>query len=576
MGSESESSPLLIQARSQKRRRVSYDSFLPRFSLDTTAIRRLLPSNTNKKEDLLVSLLLDDHHRDHSAVKKNFESRRRDSDFDEELLEEPEEQNIFLTACDDKFQDLYKFIDEHLSHVRMELEDYDPQLARPRFLDKEEEGEKKDVKKLESSISDDSGICVYDQPKGLLQRLKKVIHRLMEDLQSTVKCLDDLLGVYDHGTDSSEGASLSKEHQAKGKSLRKQLMQTMKRIDVELYSLDTNESGEKRLKEAKKQHFSVRYLLAFLLLIATGLSVGYMAASNVNSKWTIFLRLARGPLLVAYYCFLLGFNMMAWSRANINYLHVFGCPSDGQPTPKNMFNIGSLFAVIFSTLVLIFLFVSEYVFFVADKALAISMWLILFVFLFNPFNLFMRRGRFSIILVQVRTLIAPFHEVLFCDNWFADQMNSLVALIFDVEYLICYTAKTPWIASADMVNLELISTCTRSNNGVRPFLFCLPALWRFLQCLRAFYDERKVGHLINAGKYSTTFLLVILAAIYSTKIHVNGQSLNFSALDAVGWVVVSLLFFSALLNSRLLCCFSGWNVRFSRLACTRNGIQCSR
>ena len=162
----------------------------------------------------------------------------------------------------------------------------------------------------------------------------------------------------------------------------------------------------------------------------------------------------------------------------------------------------------------------------------------------------MRRGRFSIILVQVRTLIAPFHEVLFCDNWFADQMNSLVALIFDVEYLICYTAKTPWIASADMVNLELISTCTRSNNGVRPFLFCLPALWRFLQCLRAFYDERKVGHLINAGKYSTTFLLVILAAIYSTKIHVNGQSLNFSALDAVGWVgrIIVVLFSSSQFN----------------------------
>ena len=554
MGTESESSWLLIQASdSPKRRRVSYDSFLPRFSLDKAALRRLLPLSPEKKEDL-VSLSPG-----HCAITtKEFFEYRRDSDCYEE--QDLEEQKSFLVACSNKFKQLYHFIDWHLSRVMMDLEDYDAQLVRAR-LDKEENPKKNGDKTLENSISDtDSGVFVYEYPKGHLQRLKEFVHSLMESLQSTMDSLDELLGVYDHTTDSTEGASLSKEHQAKGRSLKKQLKQTMRKIDAEIYQLDTNESGEERLEEAKKQRFSVRHLLAFLLLTFTALSVGYMAASNVKSKWTIFLRLARGPLIVAYYCFLLGFNMMAWSRTNINYLQVFGCPSGGQPTPKNMFNIGSFFAVIFSTLVITFFFISDYVFFVADKALAITMWLILLVFLFNPLNVFMRRGRLSIILVQVRTLIAPFHEVLFCDNWFADQMNSLVALLFDVEYLVCYSATTPWIATTDLSSRfpAIISTCTRSNNGIRPFLFCLPALWRFLQCLRAFYDERKVGHLINAGKYSTTFFLVILAAIYSTKINVKDESFKFGGdLDPGGMVVVSLLFFSALLNS--IYCFL-WDV----------------
>lgn len=37
-------------------------------------------------------------------------------------------------------------------------------------------------------------------------------------------------------------------------------------------------------------------------------------------------------------------------------------------------------------------------------------------------------------------LTAPFHHVAFADFWLADQLNSLVVAILDMEYLSCYYA----------------------------------------------------------------------------------------------------------------------------------------
>ena len=57
--------------------------------------------------------------------------------------------------------------------------------------------------------------------------------------------------------------------------------------------------------------------------------------------------------------------------------------------------------------------------------------------------------------------------------------------------------------------LEDGPVCGRYKYGVRLFLACWPALIRFLQCIRRYYDSRKAfPHLYNAGKYSTTFFKV--------------------------------------------------------------------
>lgn len=49
---------------------------------------------------------------------------------------------------------------------------------------------------------------------------------------------------------------------------------------------------------------------------------------------------------------------------------------------------------------------------------------------------------------------------------------------------------------------------------IRPIVNCLPAWFRFAQCLRRYRDSKEAfPHLVNAGKYSATFFTVIFATL---------------------------------------------------------------
>lgn len=41
-------------------------------------------------------------------------------------------------------------------------------------------------------------------------------------------------------------------------------------------------------------------------------------------------------------------------------------------------------------------------------------------------------------ILQFRVFTAPFHRVEFADFWLADQLNSLVFTLMDLEYLFCF------------------------------------------------------------------------------------------------------------------------------------------
>lgn len=59
--------------------------------------------------------------------------------------------------------------------------------------------------------------------------------------------------------------------------------------------------------------------------------------------------------------------------------------------------------------------------------------------------------------------------------------------------------------------------CNSYYYGIRAVIKCLPAWFRFVQCLRRYRDtKRAFPHLVNAGKYSTSFFVVTFSALYST------------------------------------------------------------
>lgn len=60
----------------------------------------------------------------------------------------------------------------------------------------------------------------------------------------------------------------------------------------------------------------------------------------------------------------------------------------------------------------------------------------MYVFLLQTLNLSF--FFFTLICLQFRVFTAPFHRVEFADFWLADQLNSLVFVLMDLEYLICF------------------------------------------------------------------------------------------------------------------------------------------
>ena len=235
---------------------------------------------------------------------------------------------------------------------------------------------------------------------------------------------------------------------------------------------------------------------------------------------------------------LLSLNMKGWAKAGIDYVSIFDCFPNGIPTPKFVNKVAGMFTIFFGVLIVALLFASPFSSNIPAKLIAMVMWLSLLGFLINPLNVCLRRGRISLLFAMVRILLAPFTVVYFVDVWFAGQLNSTVAVLLDMQYYLCYIISDPWKEGAN--NEEI---CTGSGNGIRPILSCLPALWRFFQCLRLFYDTKQVRHLIHSGKYATTFPIVVFATLFADKVTPNFSVFSLTHLDLqdVGWIIICWL-----------------------------------
>ncbi|TKS80396.1 Xenotropic and polytropic retrovirus receptor 1 -like protein [Collichthys lucidus] len=152
------------------------------------------------------------------------------------------------------------------------------------------------------------------------------------------------------------------------------------------------------------------------------------------------------------------------------------------------------------------------------QANPLALYGIFLLFLINPFKTCYYKSRFWLLKLLFRVVTAPFHHVGFADFWLADQLNSLVVVLMDLEYMICfYSFELDWKKHDGLISSSGADVCNSYSYGVRAVIQCLPAWFRFVQCLRRYRDtKRAFPHLVNAGKYSTSFFVVTFSALYNT------------------------------------------------------------
>uniref|UniRef100_A0A8C1RCP4 Xenotropic and polytropic retrovirus receptor 1 n=1 Tax=Cyprinus carpio TaxID=7962 RepID=A0A8C1RCP4_CYPCA len=200
------------------------------------------------------------------------------------------------------------------------------------------------------------------------------------------------------------------------------------------------------------------YCGVFVALTVTVIITGVVKLVSREEKnvWPL-VRIYRGGFLLIEFLFLLGINTYGWRQAGVNHVLIF------ELNPRNNLSHQHLF--------------------------------------------------------EFRVVTAPFHRVGFADFWLADQLNSLVVVLMDLEYMICfYSMELNWFKSeGELLIKEGGGICNSYSYGVRAVIQCLPAWFRFVQCLRRYRDSKRAfPHLANAGKYSTTFFVVIFSALYKT------------------------------------------------------------
>ena len=267
--------------------------------------------------------------------------------------------------------------------------------------------------------------------------------------------------------------------------------------------------------------FCVAHFTVFLLGMGTlAWYTGY------EDRYIGLFYLYRGPMFVTLYFYLYGVNLVIWATARIRYIDIFGFSSIWEtPTPYVIFTISGILGLTFTAFVAMLMITVHFEDVktenseteIPERILPLLLWIITALVLLNPFKWLIRKGRWGVIKVTMRILLAPFFRVRFGDFWFAVQLNSIIVILLDLEFMLCfYSYVWPFNRNEDGKD------CNRNTYIVRPVISCLPTFFRLMQSLRCFYDTRHYPHLINAGKYLTTFPVVILFALYAA----NRESLT--------------------------------------------------
>ncbi|XP_033223476.1 xenotropic and polytropic retrovirus receptor 1-like [Belonocnema kinseyi] len=244
---------------------------------------------------------------------------------------------------------------------------------------------------------------------------------------------------------------------------------------------------------------------SFIVLFVTVILSAIFHDGGDNLK--IAFRLYRGPLLIIQFLFLIGVNVYGWRSSGVNHVLIFELDPRNHLSEQHLMELAAVLGVVWTLSILSFLYSASLS--IPPYVNPLALVGIMMAFLLNPFRMFRHEARFWLLRIMWRVVIAPFAFVNFADFWLADQLNSLVTALLDFQFLTCfYITNGNWLEAGDT------KQCTSGSLIIRPIVNCLPAWFRFAQCIRRYRDSKEAfPHLWNAGKYSTTFLVVIATAL---------------------------------------------------------------
>eukprot|EP01132_Coremiostelium_polycephalum_P006104 gene6104-7607_t len=217
-----------------------------------------------------------------------------------------------------------------------------------------------------------------------------------------------------------------------------------------------------------------------------------------------------GVCLILLWALVFGIDIFIWTKAHVHYSFIFEL-SKNKLTYHKIFQAVTLLAVLWITSIGVYMWISVDTFpfpFLPAEYNPLVLLVVYLIFLFCPFNIFQLSVRKWFLNTILRVMTAPVKTVRFKDFFMGDQLSSLVLMMVQFSQFICFY-------TTDVYKAESHAVCISRGRYFNPIISALPAWWRFLQCLRRYYDSRDFVHIRNAIKYFLSILVVIFSTMDS-------------------------------------------------------------
>uniref|UniRef100_A0A4W4HPU8 XK-related protein n=1 Tax=Electrophorus electricus TaxID=8005 RepID=A0A4W4HPU8_ELEEL len=268
--------------------------------------------------------------------------------------------------------------------------------------------------------------------------------------------------------------------------------QMMFRLEVRTYELLEGGNQQKAMRRLEVPQRGIEQTVGQWITFRIGVSCGFHLQNHI----------LLGSFLLIEFLLLMGLNIYCWRKSGINHVLIFELGPRHHLSHHHIFEVAGHLAVCWCASVLACL--HPFLLSIPQQLHPLFFHVLLLLLLLNPTAACHAQSRRWLL---CKVLTAPFQPTGFAECWLADQLNSLSPLILSLwDLLGFYISKINWVDLQPGGSLYR-ATC---------LLQCFPPWLRFAQCVRHFWSSGHSIHLLNAGKYSTVFLMVTFAGLYNT------------------------------------------------------------
>ncbi|KAM3363807.1 Phosphate transporter PHO1 -like protein 5 [Capsicum baccatum] len=302
----------------------------------------------------------------------------------------------------------------------------------------------------------------------------------------------------------------------------------VERVEATFIKHFVNGNRRKGMKYLRPQAKRETHRVTFFMGLFSGCSIALVAAIVVSIRaGNLLQHEGRGQYMdnifplyslfgyIVLHMLMYAGNVYYWRRFRVNYPFIFGFKQGTELGYRQVLLLASGLSLLALAAALSHLDMDmdpkTRKFETVTELIPLGLVIVLLLIVFCPLNIIYRSSRFFLLRTAWHCICAPLYKVTLPDFLLADQLTSQVQAIRSLQFYVCYYV---W------GNFR-----TRSNkcqeSSVYQILYIVVAIipfWsRFIQCLRRLFEEKDSMQGLNALKYFSTIVALVMRTLYDQK-----------------------------------------------------------